>query len=66
MTKKKGVQKIVDLAPSLLEKHKNLLFVMIGDGPLREKLERTVGESRFIRKLPFYRGSIQRKSAGIS
>lgn len=45
MTKKKGVQNIVDLAPSLLEKHKNLIFVMIGDGPLREKLERTVGES---------------------
>lgn len=45
MTKKKGVQNIVDLAPSLLGKHKNLLFVMIGDGPLREKLERTVEES---------------------
>jgi glycosyltransferase involved in cell wall biosynthesis len=45
MTKKKGVQNIVDLAPSLLEKHKNLLFVMIGDGPLREKLESTVEES---------------------
>lgn len=45
MTKKKGVQNIVDLAPSLLEKHKNLLFVMIGDGPLREKLEITVKEA---------------------
>ena len=45
MTKKKGVQNIVDLAPSLLEKHKNLLFLMIGDGPLREKLESTVEES---------------------
>lgn len=45
MTKKKGVQNIVDLAPSLLEKHKNLLFVMIGDGPLREKLESMVEES---------------------
>lgn len=45
MTKKKGVQNIVDLAPSLLEKHKNLLFLMIGDGPLREKLESTVKES---------------------
>jgi len=45
MTKKKGVQNIVDLAPSLLEKHKNLLFVMIGDGPLREKLESTVEEA---------------------
>jgi len=45
MTKKKGVQNIVDLAPSLLEKHENLLFVMIGDGPLREKLENTVEEA---------------------
>jgi len=45
MTKKKGIQNIVDLAPSLLEKHKNLLFLMIGDGPLREKLESTVEES---------------------
>lgn len=45
MTRKKGVQNIVDLAPLLLEKHKNLLFVMIGDGPLREKLESTVEES---------------------
>lgn len=45
MTKKKGVQNIVDLAPSLMEKHRNLLFVMIGDGPLREKLEITVKEA---------------------
>ncbi|HNW37347.1 MAG TPA: glycosyltransferase family 4 protein [Methanosarcina vacuolata] len=45
MTKKKGVQNIVDLAPSLLEKHENLLFVMIGDGPLREKLEGAVEEA---------------------
>jgi 1,2-diacylglycerol 3-alpha-glucosyltransferase len=45
MTKKKGVQNIVDLAPSLLEKHKNLVFVMIGDGPLKEKLERMVKDS---------------------
>lgn len=45
MTKKKGVQNIVNLAPSLLEKHENLLFIMIGDGPLRKKLERTVEES---------------------
>jgi len=45
MTKKKGVQNIVDLAPSLLEKHENLLFVMIGDGPLREKLEGAAEEA---------------------
>ncbi len=45
MTKKKGVQHIIDLAPLLLEKHDNLLFVMVGDGPLREKLEKTVEKS---------------------
>ena len=45
MTKKKGVQNIVNLAPSLLEKYENLLFVMVGDGPLRKKLERTVEDS---------------------
>lgn len=45
MTKKKGVQNIVDLAPSLLEKHENLLFIMVGDGPLREKLESAVEEA---------------------
>ncbi|HWQ44238.1 MAG TPA: glycosyltransferase family 4 protein [Methanosarcina barkeri] len=45
MTKKKGVQHIVDIAPSLLEKHENLMFIMIGDGPLRKKLEKRVEES---------------------
>jgi len=45
MTKKKGVQNIVGLAPALLEKHKNLLFVMIGEGPLRKNLEKRVEET---------------------
>lgn len=45
MTKKKGVQNIVDLAPPLLAKNKNLLFVMIGDGPLRNRLEKKVEET---------------------
>ena len=44
MTKKKGVQNIVDLAPSLLAKNKNLLFIMIGDGPLKKSLEKRVEE----------------------
>ncbi|HII79418.1 MAG TPA: glycosyltransferase family 4 protein, partial [Methanosarcina sp.] len=42
---KKGVQNIVDLAPPLLAKNKNLLFVMIGDGPLRKRLEKKVEET---------------------
>jgi len=45
MTKKKGVQNIVSLAPYLLEKNDNLLFLMIGDGPLRKSLEKRVEES---------------------
>ncbi len=45
MTKKKGVKNIVNLAPSLLAKNKNLLFVMIGDGPLRKCLEKEVEET---------------------
>ncbi|RXA20428.1 glycosyltransferase family 1 protein [Methanosarcina sp. MSH10X1] len=45
MIKKKGVQNIICLAPSILKKHENLLFVMIGDGPLRKRLERKVEEA---------------------
>lgn len=44
MTKKKGVQNIVHIAPDLLEKYENLMFVMIGDGPLKQKLEKIVEE----------------------
>jgi glycosyltransferase involved in cell wall biosynthesis len=44
MTKKKGVQNIVYVAPDLLEKYENLMFVMIGDGPLKQKLEKMVEE----------------------
>jgi 1,2-diacylglycerol 3-alpha-glucosyltransferase len=44
MTKKKGVQNIVSVAPDLLEKYENLIFVMIGDGPLKQKLEKMVEE----------------------
>lgn len=44
MTRKKGVQHLVRLAPSLIEKHENLMFVMIGNGPLTKKLEKKVKE----------------------
>jgi 1,2-diacylglycerol 3-alpha-glucosyltransferase len=60
MTKKKGVQNIVDLAPSLLQKHKNLLFVMIGDGELRCKLERIVEESGLSRNF-YFTGEVSRE-----
>ena len=42
MTRKKGVHHLVKLAPALLKKHENLMFVMIGDGPLTKKLEKRV------------------------
>jgi 1,2-diacylglycerol 3-alpha-glucosyltransferase len=60
MTKKKGVQNIVGLAPALLEKNKNLLFVMIGDGPLRKKLEKKVEETGLSRNF-YFTGEISRK-----
>lgn len=44
MTKKKGVQNIVYVAPDLLDKYENLMFVMIGDGPLKQKLKKMVEE----------------------
>lgn len=60
MTRKKGVQKIVALAPALLEKHKNLLFVMIGDGPLRKSLEKKVKETGLSRNF-YFTGEIPRE-----
>ena len=60
MTRKKGVQKIVALAPALLEKHKNLLFVMIGDGPLRKSLEKKVEETGLSRNF-YFTGEIPRE-----
>jgi glycosyltransferase involved in cell wall biosynthesis len=60
MTKKKGVQNIVGLAPALLEKNKNLLFLMIGDGPLRKKLEKKVEETGLSRNF-YFTGEISRK-----
>lgn len=59
MTKKKGVQNIVGLAPALLEKHKNLLFVMIGEGPLRRSLEKRVEETGLSRNF-YFTGEISR------
>jgi glycosyltransferase involved in cell wall biosynthesis len=60
MTKKKGVQNIVSVAPSLLEKNENLMFVMIGDGPLRKKLEKTVEEKGLSRNF-YFTGEVPRE-----
>jgi 1,2-diacylglycerol 3-alpha-glucosyltransferase len=59
MTKKKGVQNIVCLAPSLLRQHENLLFLMIGDGPLRKSLEKKV-EERGLSKNFYFTGEVSR------
>jgi 1,2-diacylglycerol 3-alpha-glucosyltransferase len=59
MTKKKGVQNIVELAPSLLEKHKNLLFLMIGNGPLKKNLEKTVEENGLSKNF-YFTGEVSR------
>ncbi len=42
MTKKKGVDDLVQIAPRLLQTCDKLLFLMIGEGPQRVKLERRV------------------------
>lgn len=42
MTKKKRVDSIVDIAPDIIDKYPNTLFLMIGGGPLKSKLERRV------------------------
>jgi glycosyltransferase involved in cell wall biosynthesis len=59
MTKKKGVQNIVFLAPSLLRQHENLVFLMIGDGPLRKSMEKKV-EERGLSKNFYFTGEVSR------
>ncbi|HWR24888.1 MAG TPA: glycosyltransferase family 4 protein [Methanosarcina sp.] len=60
MTRKKGVQNIVELAPSLVKKYENLLFLMIGDGPLKSNLETTV-EQAGLSKNFYFAGEVSRK-----
>jgi glycosyltransferase involved in cell wall biosynthesis len=61
MTKKKGVQHLVRLAPSLLEKNENLMFVMIGNGPLTKKLENKVKKSGLSGNF-YFTGEIPRRA----
>jgi 1,2-diacylglycerol 3-alpha-glucosyltransferase len=44
MTRKKGVQDLVTIALRLLKRYDSLLFLMIGEGPLRKKLENKINE----------------------
>lgn len=60
MTKKKGVESIVEIAPSLIEEHQNILFLMVGDGPLKEKLEKQVKKQNMGQNFIFT-GEVSRK-----
>ncbi|MDK2824927.1 Glycosyltransferase involved in cell wall bisynthesis [Methanolobus vulcani] len=42
MTLKKGVSDIVKIAPELIERNPDLVFLMVGDGPLKKSLEKKV------------------------
>ncbi len=53
MTKKKKVESIVEIAPSLLKKHKNIIFLMIGGGPLKNKLEKKVRRNNMAQNFVF-------------
>lgn len=44
MTPKKRVIDIVDIAPEILIKHSNITFLIIGDGPLKKKIEKRARE----------------------
>jgi glycosyltransferase involved in cell wall biosynthesis len=61
MTKKKGVQHLVRLAPSLLERNENLIFIMIGNGPLTKKLEKKVKKSGLSGNF-YFTGEIPRRA----
>jgi 1,2-diacylglycerol 3-alpha-glucosyltransferase len=53
MTGKKGVHDLVTIALRLLKKHDNLLFLMIGEGPLRKKLEGKINALNLARHFLF-------------
>jgi glycosyltransferase involved in cell wall biosynthesis len=53
MTRKKGVLKIIEIASGLIEKHPDLLVIMVGDGPLKKKLEKKVEIQNMTRNFTF-------------
>jgi glycosyltransferase involved in cell wall biosynthesis len=53
MTKRKGVQVMVEVALALLNKGKDLFFMMIGGGPLQEVLEKRVKALGFAQNFLF-------------
>jgi len=61
MTGKKEVDRIVRIGPSLLKRHPNLVFVMVGDGPLKEPLEKEV-QARGLAAHFWFAGSVSRET----
>jgi 1,2-diacylglycerol 3-alpha-glucosyltransferase len=59
MTKKKGVQNILYIASDLLKKYKNLIFVMVGEGPLKRRLEKMVKEQGLSENF-YFTGNVSR------
>ncbi len=62
MTRKKGVHDLVTIALRLLKRYDNLLFLMIGEGPLRKKLESKVNELNLAQYFLFT-GEVSRSTA---
>lgn len=53
MTKKKKVSSIVEIAPTLIKNHQNILFLMVGDGPLKDKLRKKVQKQNIAQNFMF-------------
>ncbi|MGH8472957.1 MAG: glycosyltransferase family 4 protein, partial [Gammaproteobacteria bacterium] len=56
MNKRKGVQDLITVAAMLVPKHPDLLFLMVGDGPLRLRLEHEIHASGLGRHFLFTGG----------
>jgi glycosyltransferase involved in cell wall biosynthesis len=61
MTEKKEVDRMIRIAPALLERHPNLFFVMVGDGPLKEPLEKAA-QSRGLNGSFLFTGGVSRET----
>ncbi len=56
MNKRKGVQDLITVATMLVPRHPDLLFLMVGDGPLRSRLEQGIRASGLGRNFLFTGG----------
>lgn len=51
MVEKKGYETFIDMIPYIVEKYKKVTFLLVGDGPLRRKLEekvKSLGVSEYV------------------